>query len=598
MATDEVNTRESTEKLQKNMERIEELSERFAAALAKKQAIRPSLQGPGQDFYVKTMGAYWSEMMQNPGKVLENQVEYWGKTLKHAVEAQQALFTEHAPPEDMTGPDPRFRNPLWESHPYFNYLKQQYLITSEAMQEAVESLENLDDRDRRRVTYFTQQIIDLMSPTNFLATNPDALEHAIQTEGQSLVDGLENMIRDLEANDGELVVTLSDPDAFKVGENLGTAEGNVVFRNHMFELIQYKAQTDKVYERPLVIFPPWINKFYILDLKPEDSLIRWIVEQGFTLYVVSWINPDASYADTGLEDYVEDGYLTAINEVRAMTGQDKVNVVGYCIAGTTLALTLSLLKKRGEDPIHSATFFTALTDFSDQGEVGVFLDDDFVDGIEAEVGDKGVLPSIFMSRTFSFLRSRDLIYGPAIKSYMMGKAPPAFDLLYWNGDSTNLPGRMAMEYLRGLCQQDKFAGEGKGFPLLGTRLRIEDVDVPICAIACETDHIAAWRSSYRGMRKMGSQDKTFILSESGHIAGIVNPPAKKKYGHYTNEDWPEAPEDWQAGATRHDGTWWGRWGKWLAKRSGKKIEAREVGDSDHPPMEKAPGTYVIGCPKV
>jgi polyhydroxyalkanoate synthase len=466
------------------------------------------------------------------------------------------------------------------------------------MQEAVESLENLDDRDRRRVTYFTQQIIDLMSPTNFLATNPDALEHAIQTEGQSLVDGLENMIRDLEANDGELVVTLSDPDAFKVGENLGTAEGNVVFRNHMFELIQYKAQTDKVYERPLVIFPPWINKFYILDLKPENSLIRWIVEQGFTLYVVSWINPDASYADTGLEDYVEDGYLTAINEVRAMTGQDKVNVVGYCIAGTTLALTLSLLKKRGEDPIHSATFFTALTDFSDQGEVGVFLDDDFVDGIEAEVEDKGVLPSIFMSRTFSFLRSRDLIYGPAIKSYMMGKAPPAFDLLYWNGDSTNLPGRMAMEYLRGLCQQDKFAGEGKGFPLLGTRLRIEDVDVPICAIACETDHIAAWRSSYRGMRKMGSEDKTFILSESGHIAGIVNPPAKKKYGHYTNEDWPEAPEDWQAGATRHDGTWWGRWGKWLAKRSGKKIEAREVGDSDHPPMEKAPGTYVIGCPKV
>ncbi|MAM60947.1 class I poly(R)-hydroxyalkanoic acid synthase [Maritimibacter sp. UBA3975] len=598
MATDEVNSKESSEKLTENLGRIEELSERFAAALAKKQPIRPSLQGPGQDFYMKTMGAYWSEMMENPGKMLENQVEYWGRTLRHAVEAQQAMLTQGTTPEDHTPKDPRFRNPLWDTHPYFNYLKQQYLITSEAMNEAVEGLEGLDDSDRRRVTFFTQQIVDLMSPTNFLATNPDALERAVETEGQSLVDGLENMIRDLERHDGELVVTLSDPDAFKVGENLGTAEGNVVFRNRMMELIQYKPTTEKVYSRPLLIFPPWINKFYILDLKPENSLIRWIVDQGFTLYVVSWINPDESYADVGMEDYVEEGFFTAIDEVRAMTGQDKINVIGYCIAGTTLALTLSLLKQRGEDKINSATFFTALTDFSDRGEVGVFLDDDFVDGIEAEVEETGILPSLYMSRTFSYLRSRDLVYGPAIKSYMMGAAPPAFDLLYWNGDSTNLPGRMATQYLRGLCQRDEFAGEGKGFPILGTRARIEEVEVPICAIACETDHIAAWKSSYRGMRKMGSKDKTFILSESGHIAGIVNPPSKKKYGHYTNEDWPEAPEDWLEAADKHEGTWWHRWGKWLAKRSGKKIEAREVGDSDHPPLEKAPGTYVVASPKV
>ncbi|WP_138424121.1 PHA/PHB synthase family protein [Maritimibacter alexandrii] len=598
MTTNEVNPNESSEKLKENLERIEELTERFAAAVAKKQAIRPSLQGPGQDYYTKSLGAYWTEMMKHPGKVLEDQVEYWGKTLKHAVDAQKALIANEGVPEDPTPKDPRFRNPLWDTHPYFNYLKQQYLITSEAMKDAVEGLEGLDPQDRKRVTYFTQQMVDMMSPTNFLATNPDALEKAIETEGQSLIDGLENMIRDLERNDGELVVTLSDPDAFKVGENLGTAEGQVIYRNRMIELIQYKAKTDKVYERPLIIFPPWINKFYILDLKPENSLIRWIVEQGFTLYVVSWVNPDTSYADVGMEDYVEDGYFAAIDEVRAITGQDKVNVVGYCIAGTTLAITLSLMKKRKEDKINSATFFTALTDFSDQGEVGVFLDNDFVDGIEEEVTDKGVLPSLYMSRTFSYLRSNDLIYGPAIKSYMMGNAPPAFDLLYWNGDSTNLPGRMAVEYLRGLCQDDKFAGEGKGFPILGTRTRIEDVEVPLCAIACETDHIAAWKSSYRGMRKMGSDDKTFILTESGHIAGIVNPPSKKKYGHYTNEDWPENPEDWQAGADKHEGSWWGRWGKWLAKRSGKKIPAREIGDSGHPALAEAPGTYVIGCPKV
>jgi polyhydroxyalkanoate synthase len=265
--------------------------------------------------------------------------------------------------------------------------------------------------------------------------------------------------------------------------------------------------------------------------------------------------------------------------------------VGYCIAGTTLSLTLSLLEKRGDKSINSATFFTTLTDFSDQGEVGVFLDDDFVDGIEREVEEKGILHSFFMSRTFSYLRSNDLIYGPAIRSYMLGEPPPAFDLLYWNGDGTNLPAKMSMEYLRGLCQRDEFAT--KGFELLGERLHIGDVKVPLCAIACETDHIAAWRSSYNGIRKMGSRSKTFILSESGHIAGIVNPPSKKKYGHYTNDDWPEAPEDWKAGAAFHEGSWWPTWGTWLAKRSGKQVPARDPGGSAGEILAPAPGSYVV-----
>ena len=305
----------------------------------------------------------------------------------------------------------------------------------------------------------------------------------------------------------------------------------------MFELIQYAPTTKKVHATPLVIFPPWINKFYILDLKPQNSLIKWIVDQGYTLFVVSWVNPDASYADVGMETYVEEGYLTAIDEVKAITGEDKVNVVGYCIAGTTLALTLVADEaSAATTACNSATFFTALTDFSDQGEVGVFLDDGFVGGIEEEAEETGVMSSLFMSRTFSYLRANDLIYRPAINAYMMGKRPPAFDLLYWNGDGTNLPGKMAVQYLRGLCQRDEFAGDGLGLSLFDTRLRIEEVKVPLCAIACETDHIAAWKSSYRGMRKMGSKDKTFILSESGHIAGIVNPPSKKKYGHYMNDD--------------------------------------------------------------
>jgi polyhydroxyalkanoate synthase len=328
------------------------------------------------------------------------------------------------------------------------------------MQAAVSQVEGLGERDRKRLEYFSKQIVDMLAPTNFLATNPDALEKAIATDGQSLVDGLENLVRDLEGHEGELVVRLADNAAFKVGENLATTPGEVVFRNRLFELIQYRPTTEQTREIPVLIFPPWINKFYILDLKEKNSLIRWVVDQGFTLFVVSWVNPDPSYKGTSMTDYVEDGFLTAIREVKAICSTPIVNTVGYCIAGTTLALTLALMKKRGDASVNSATFFTALTDFSDQGEVGVFLDNDFVDGIEQESMQKGILEAFYMSRTFSYLRSNDLIYQPAIRSYMLGETPPAFDLLYWNGDSTNLPATMAVEYLRGLCQDDRFATTG------------------------------------------------------------------------------------------------------------------------------------------
>jgi polyhydroxyalkanoate synthase subunit PhaC len=490
--------------------------------------------------------------------------------------------------------DKRFSDELWDTHPYFNYIKQQYLFSSEAIRSAVEDLEGLDASDRKRVEYFSRQIVDMFSPANFLGTNPEALSRAVETDGQSLVDGLENLVRDVEDAQGDLQVTLADRDAFTLGENLATTEGAVVYRNALFELIQYAPLTDEVHRTPLVIFPPWINKFYVLDLKPGNSLVRWIVEQGYTLFVVSWRNPDPSYRDMGLGDYVENGYLRAIEEIKSITGEEKVNAVGYCIAGTTLALTLALLNKRNDTSVNSATFFTTLTDFSDQGEVGVFLDDDFVDGIERETEEKGILDSFYMSRTFSFLRSNDLIYKPAIRSYMMGEAPPAFDLLYWNGDSTNLPARMAVEYLRGLCQRDEFARDGH--TLLGERLQLRDVKVPLCAVACETDHIAAWQSSYAGIRKMGSRSKSFILSQSGHIAGIINPPEKKKYGHYTNADWPRGGADWLESATFHDGSWWPRWGAWLAKRSGRKVPARKPGCESHPVLAPAPGCYVTEDP--
>jgi len=589
-------TGEKLERLNANLERIEELSQRLVAALSRKQPVRPALQAPDHDLFMKAAAAYMTEMVHNPSKILEQQVTYWGKALKHYVEAQEALRSgKLVAPPDHTPRDRRFSNPLWDTHPYFNFIKQQYLLSSEAMQRAIDGLEHLDAKDKKRVEYFSRQIIDMFAPTNFLGTNPEALARAVETDGESLVRGMENLVRDIEANDGELLVTLADKEAFRVGENLGTAPGQVVFRNRMMELIQYAPTTDKVHATPLIIFPPWINKFYILDLKPANSLIRWIVDQGYTLFVVSWVNPDAAYADVGMETYVEEGYLEAVRVAKEITGEDKANVIGYCIAGTTLSLTLALMDKRKDRSIRSATFFTTLTDFSDQGEVGVFLDDDFVDGIEREVGERGYLHSFFMSRTFSFLRSNDLIYGPAIRSYMMGETPPAFDLLYWNGDSTNLPARMTVEYLRRLCQGDEFA---RGtFDICGETVSLKGVKVPLCAIACETDHIAAWRSSFRGVSGMGSRDKTFILSESGHIAGIVNPPGKKKYGHYTSEAPLDGdPDAWRAAAERHDGSWWPRWEEWLRRRSGAMVPARAPGSAAHPPLCPAPGTYVVSQP--
>ncbi len=592
MTTSEYEEDQKVERMKANMARVEELTQRLTEALAQREIPRPSLQAPDSGLFLHAATAYWTEMFKHPSKALEQQLDYWGKALKHHVEAQEVLRSgKIAAPEDSTADDRRFSNPLWKTHPYFNYIKQQYLIATEAMNEAVDSLESIPDREKRRLQYFTQQIVDMMAPTNFLATNPDALMKAVETEGESLVRGLENLVRDVEANKGELQVTLADRDAFKVGDNIATTPGKVVFRNRMFELIQYTPTTETVCRTPLVIFPPWINKFYIMDLKPQNSLIKWIVDQGYTLFVVSWVNPDADYADVGMDTYVEEGYLEAIRVAREITDEKQVNVIGYCIAGTTLALTLALMHKRKDKSVRSATFFTTLTDFSDQGEVGVFLEDDFVDGIEAECSDKGYLDSGFMSRTFSFLRSNDLVYGPAIRSYMMGEAPPAFDLLYWNGDGTNLPGRMCVEYLRGLCQNDRFAADT--FRICGEDVNISDVRHPLCATACETDHIAAWRSSFRGISKMGSRNKTFILSQSGHIAGIINPPSKKKYGHYTGVEPAGTPEEWQEAAEFHEGSWWPRWEAWLRKRSGAQVEPRIPGDSGYEALADAPGTYVV-----
>ncbi len=576
-------------RLKANIRRIDELTRRLVAAIASHEPHDPGLDGPGTDFYTRAAAAYFAEMLRNPSKLVEQQAGFWSRSLVHWLEAQEALLSGKPLPDDPTAKDRRFRDALWQTHPFFNFVRQQYRITAEALERTVDGLTHLPEADRQRIRFFTRQVIELMSPANYLATNPEALKKALETEGESLVAGLENLVRDLESHRGNLVVTLADPDAFEVGRNLATTEGAVVWQNRMLQLIQYAPTTERVHRTPLVIFPPWINKFYILDLRPENSLIRWIVDQGYTLFVVSWVNPDETYADVGIDTYLEEGFLAAVEQVKAITGEGRVNTIGYCIAGTLQAIALAWMAKKGDKSVRSATFFTALADFADPGEMGVFLADDFLSAIDREVEEKGYLDAVFMQRTFSFLRPADLVYGPAQRSYLMGEAPPAFDLLYWNGDSTNLPARLAHEYLHALCVENRLA-EGR-FEILGERLKLADIRTPITAIACETDHIARWQSSFTGLNRLRGP-RQFILSESGHIAGIVNPPGRKKYGHYTNDAPMTDPETWKQGATFHEGSWWPRWERWLARRSGAMIPARQPGGPGHEVIEPAPGSYV------
>ncbi len=580
------------DKLNANLQKLEELNRRFLNVLAKRKPSNPAMFGPGQEFYSDAFTAVMRDSIANPARLFEQQVSYWGESLQNWMRLQESPVNQTDGAENEAAKqDSRFQSGHWDASPFFKLVKEQYLTNSSAVRRAVEEMGGIDERQRRRLEFFSRQIVEMMSPANFLATNPEALERAVATEGESLVRGLENLVRDLERNDGELLVTLADTEAFSVGGNLATSEGEIVFRNELFELIQFSPLTERAHRIPLLIVPPWINKYYILDLKPENSFIRWTVEQGFTVFVVSWVNPTEAHREVGMDSYASDGCLAAVRQVKTITGEERINAVGYCIGGTLLALVLAYMSKTGDKSIRSATFFATLTDFSELGELAVFIENDFLEAIENEVADKGYLPSIYMSRTFSFMRASDLVYGPAVRSYLMGEAPPAFDLLYWNGDSTNMPARMTVEYLRRLCQQNQFGGEG--FEIFGETVTLGDVRHPVMAVACETDHIANWPGSYRGIAAMGSRDKSFVLSQSGHIAGIINPPSRDRYGHYTCASVPASASEWRENARLNEGSWWRSWGEWLSRRSGAMIDARRPEGNGTAGLGPAPGEYVL-----
>ena len=488
--------------------------------------------------------------------------------------------------------DNRWRSDDWSRHLVFDYIKQSYLLSSRFIESALDTVEDLNEKEQRRLSFFTRQFVDALSPTNYPVTNPDVLRTTLENKGENLVAGLKNFVRDMEEGDGRLNIAMTDLDAFTLGENVATTPGKVVYQNRMFQLIQYAPSTEKVYRRPLLIFPPWINKFYILDLQPENSLIKWMVDQGHTVFVVSWVNPDDDgYADVGWDEYLKEGMYAAVDEVEKETGVSQINVVGYCIGGTLLSSALAHMKAAGDKRIRSATFFTALIDFEQPGDLGVFIDDAQVMSMEEGMGEKGFLGGKSMSSAFNMLRSNDLIWSFYINNYLLGKEPNIFDLLYWNSDSTNMPGKMQSFYLRNMYLENNLC-KPRGINVAGTDIDVSTIDLPCYFISAQDDHIAPWKSTYSGA-KLFSGPVRFVLGGSGHIAGIVNPPTKNKYGYRVGPSkLPASVDEWFDQARQSEGSWWPDWNKWLRGRSRAQVDARTPGANGRV-LEDAPGGYVM-----
>jgi polyhydroxyalkanoate synthase len=486
--------------------------------------------------------------------------------------------------------DKRFNAPDWTDNPVFDVIKQSYLITSDWMNGLVARAGDVDPMTRRRVEFFTRMLTDALSPSNFLASNPEALREALSSQGQSLVRGMENFAADLARGGGQLAISQTDYEQFEIGVNVATAPGKVIFQNEIIQLIQFTPTTETVHEIPLVIFPPWINKFYILDLRPENSMIRWLTAQGFTVFVASWVNPDGRLADRTFEDYMQLGIYEGTAAAMKQAGVDRVNTVGYCIGGTLLSATLAHMAAKGDSRIASATFFAAQQDFSEAGDLLLFTSEEWLSDLEKlmEAGG-GVLAGQTMADTFNMLRSNDLIWSFFVSNYLLGKEPKPFDLLFWNSDQTRMPRTLHLYYLRRFYGDNALArGE---LELDGVKLDLGQVKTPVYVQSSKEDHIAPARSVYRGARLFGGPT-TFTLAGSGHIAGVINAPVAKKYQHWTHDTLPESLEAWQAGAVEAPGSWWPHWAEWLKSRSGGLVPARDPSAGPLPALEDAPGSYV------
>ena len=573
----------------RNMVRVGQQSQKLLSDFLKRQSASRNepldplnLAGPFIAL-VKAMAA-------NPAAIVDAQFQLWRDFLGlWEVTARKMMGGRVEPVVAPSLGDKRFKDKDWQENQIFDFIKQSYLLTTNWMQETVAKVEGIDAETRKRVNFYTKQFVDAIAPTNFVLTNPEVLRATLQSNGENLVKGLDNLLADLERGKGSLSIRHS-ADAFRIGENIATTPGKVIFRNDLLELLQYDPVTEDVYERPLLIFPPWINKFYIMDLRPENSFIGWLVAQGYTVFVASWVNPDHRLAQKTFEDYMREGIFAALDAVEQATGVRDPNVVGYCIGGTLLTATLGYMAEKKDTRINSATFWAAQADFSEAGDLTVFVDDAQLEALQQQMQSSGgVLEGSKMATTFNMLRANDLIWSFVINNYMLGKQPLPFDLLYWNSDTTRMPEKTHLFYLRE-CYKNNNLARGK-MVLGGVTIDLSKVKIPVYLQSAKEDHIAPYRSIYK-TTKLFKGPIRFILAGSGHIAGVINAPIAKKYQYWTNDKLPATIEEWLAGASEHPGSWWPDWDNWLSKLSGRKIPARKPGDGKLPVLGDAPGTYV------
>jgi len=529
-----------------------------------------------------------ARMLADPWKVAEMQTKmFWDHVALWQSSLLRMLGKEVPSVAEAAKGDNRFRDADWQDQFLFDYIKQSYLIAARHLHDAVSSVDGLSDETRKKVNFYTRQYIDALSPSNFALTNPQVLRETLHSGGQNLLKGLNNLLADIERGG----IRMADEKAFKLGLNIATTPGKVVFQNELMQLIQYAPSTETVFKRPLLVIPPWINKYYILDLREKNSFVRWAVEQGHTVFVISWVNPDGRYAGKTFENYLFDGPLAALGAIGQATGENEVNIIGYCLGGTLLGATLAWMAQKNDRRAASATFFASLLDFSIPGELGVFIDEAQVENLERRMQERGYLEGSEMAATFNMLRANDLVWSFVVNNYLLGKDPFPFDLLYWNSDSTRMPAKMHSFYLREMYLANRLRVPG-GITLGGVPIDLGKIAIPAYFVSTLEDHIAPWKSTYKGARLLCGPTR-FVLGGSGHIAGIVNPPAAKKYGYWTGSELPESADEWQAGASRSEGSWWIDWQAWIAGLNGPdRAPARVPGTGALQALEDAPGSYV------
>lgn len=538
---------------------------------------------------ILAMQRVWLNAMLDPTRAWKDYADFVQRYNQLMASMTLRLMNPQKQVEPVIKPekgDRRFNAPAWTENPFFDALKQTYLLVASNMLKMASQVEGLNEHQKHKMLFYVRQFLDSISPTNFVFSNPQVIEETIRTGGENLAKGTENLLRDIQQGQ----IKMTDTEAFQPGRNLAITPGQVVYRNKLIELIQYAPNTPQVYSIPLLFIPPWINKYYILDMQPQNSLIKFLVDNGFTVFVISWKNPDPSMENTNFEDYLRLGPLESLGVIRSITGSTKVNVIGYCIGGTLLSMALPYLKTKGDETVNAACFFVSLQDFSEVGDTSVFIDEPQLRYMEAQMMDRGYLDARSMAAMFNMLRSNDLIWSNVVNNYLLGKEPPAFDLLYWNNDGTRMTRAAHSFYLRNTYLENNLVKPGK-IVIDGVPIDLRQIQQDVYAVGAIQDHIVPWQSAWRITQLAGGHSE-FVLAASGHIAGIINPPSKGR-GYWTNDKPVASAKEWFETAEHHDGSWWNNWLEWLKPHSGEMVAPPSMGNEAHPPITPAPGTYVL-----